>query len=497
MKKLFIMPIVLWATVFLSTQTSAVEQKPCTREYMPVCGEVQVQCITTPCNPIQQTFSNKCVASNAGAKILYTWECKEDIVVWGDKDEHGCIWSAGYTRDETLQSCVRSWEVNQELITWAYDKGITTISSIDEFGFDNIISREQAAKMLVVAIEKSWLPVWTLKLPAGSCEWTDKQDIYPNLVDYVHKSCTMWLFKWDNNQFVPYYQFTKQHLDIVLDRVWEYADKVRSFLMSDYAHISTNTDLTRWDMLKVLKKLYDFVYNSNNELAKAQTALDAAKAKRSAQNLTSYEMTQQRSCFCIEDATRTMRYNISNGSIVWDVFYHDDDSKVSDDFSEGVMSIQEAFDMIQEAIDADVDKLTVTYDNKLWYPKIVSIDRSFMIADEEMYYVFKILGQDEDNQIVWNWTLSTYNNQDKSNLWVTINFEDDKVYAKICNNISATYTSDEDNITLHDMISTLMYCEAIMDIEDTFGATSSWKYTIDEDNLTLSDWTNTLKWIRK
>lgn len=34
----------------------------CTMQYEPVCGEMAVQCVTTPCEPIQQTYGNACVA---------------------------------------------------------------------------------------------------------------------------------------------------------------------------------------------------------------------------------------------------------------------------------------------------------------------------------------------------------------------------------------------------------------------------------------------------
>lgn len=47
----------------------------CTEEYAPVCGEVQVQCIKAPCFPVKKTFSNKCFAEVAGAKVLYAGEC--------------------------------------------------------------------------------------------------------------------------------------------------------------------------------------------------------------------------------------------------------------------------------------------------------------------------------------------------------------------------------------------------------------------------------------
>ncbi len=44
----------------------------CTREYQPVCGLVEVQCITTPCNPVPETFSNGCSACSQSNVISYT-----------------------------------------------------------------------------------------------------------------------------------------------------------------------------------------------------------------------------------------------------------------------------------------------------------------------------------------------------------------------------------------------------------------------------------------
>ena len=66
-------------------------QKPkaCTREYMPVCAEVQVQCIKAPCPPIKETFSNKCeMENNSLATFLHTWTCEasEDMPVEEQED---------------------------------------------------------------------------------------------------------------------------------------------------------------------------------------------------------------------------------------------------------------------------------------------------------------------------------------------------------------------------------------------------------------------------
>ena len=51
--------------------------KPCTKEYVPVCAEVQVECIAAPCKPIKKTFPNMCVMqNNKNAKFLYKGSCR-------------------------------------------------------------------------------------------------------------------------------------------------------------------------------------------------------------------------------------------------------------------------------------------------------------------------------------------------------------------------------------------------------------------------------------
>jgi hypothetical protein len=44
----------------------------CTREYAPVCGSVRVQCVTTPCPPVEETFSNGCTACAQPSVTSYT-----------------------------------------------------------------------------------------------------------------------------------------------------------------------------------------------------------------------------------------------------------------------------------------------------------------------------------------------------------------------------------------------------------------------------------------
>lgn len=51
----------------------------CTMQYEPVCGEVAVQCVTAPCEPVKQTFGNSCVlGATKNATYLYDGECKAE-----------------------------------------------------------------------------------------------------------------------------------------------------------------------------------------------------------------------------------------------------------------------------------------------------------------------------------------------------------------------------------------------------------------------------------
>ncbi len=51
----------------------------CTKEYNPVCALTQIQCITTPCDPVQETYGNTCMMEAADAEFLYQGECVADM----------------------------------------------------------------------------------------------------------------------------------------------------------------------------------------------------------------------------------------------------------------------------------------------------------------------------------------------------------------------------------------------------------------------------------
>ena len=52
----------------------------CTMDYTPVCATVNIQCVTTPCEPIQETYGNACSAcSNSLVESYVPGECEETV----------------------------------------------------------------------------------------------------------------------------------------------------------------------------------------------------------------------------------------------------------------------------------------------------------------------------------------------------------------------------------------------------------------------------------
>lgn len=103
---------------------------------------------------------------------------------------------------------------------------------------------------------------------------------------------------------------------------------------------------------------------------------------------TSY--TAQSSCFCPQDYTRAMNIVEQDGKII-DATYSDTGEAVPSYIREGLLTMNERFDQLEEAYLSDADRIDVTYDPNLGYPSSVYVDQSFMIADEELSYTIKDL----------------------------------------------------------------------------------------------------------
>lgn len=185
----------------------------CTMEYLPVCGEIQVMCVTEPCNPVRETYSNACVAEAAGATIIAEGPCEEILPTETDSPEES---------DELSLDL---------LVIRAHDLGITKYDTTAAFMPNDFLTREQAAKMLMVTLEQIGTTDRMLKLLPGSCEWTDAALIDPSLKDRVDTSCRKGLFQGSPDRaFMPQAILTDTDMSTVLTRAAQFIPVLQDYL---------------------------------------------------------------------------------------------------------------------------------------------------------------------------------------------------------------------------------------------------------------------------
>mgnify|MGYP000905716332 CR=1 FL=1 len=104
-------------------------------------------------------------------------------VLGGDTDTHGCIGSAGYSWDAVLNTCARPWEA-ETTFGWAEKMKITTRLTVDTFEAERNITREEAAAFIARSFEMNIFPARITTL----MEWqpVDKSQIAPEFTSSVN-----------------------------------------------------------------------------------------------------------------------------------------------------------------------------------------------------------------------------------------------------------------------------------------------------------------------
>lgn len=129
--------------------------------------------------------------------------------------------------------------------------------------------------------------------------------------------------------------------------------------------------------------------NGNTQLP--QDLIDSrAKWDAATSDAQSVSYTAQNSCFCPPDYTRPMNITEQNGRII-DATYADTGEAVPSYIRDGLLTMNERFDQLEEAYLSGADRVDVSYDPSLGYPSSVYVDQSFMMADEELSYTIKDL----------------------------------------------------------------------------------------------------------
>ena len=171
-----------------------------------------------------------------------------------------CIWSE-YTSEL------------QQAYDWAYKNGITTMNSIDKANMKWNITREEMAKMISnYTINILWKTPDTTK----SCLFPDS-NINPGLVEFITKSCQLWLMGQWVASFRPKDSVSRAEFWTVLSRVlwWDkyewwstYYENHLKALKSEWImnNISSpmNKEVRGYVMLMLMRSSWEEVSNTNN-----------------------------------------------------------------------------------------------------------------------------------------------------------------------------------------------------------------------------------------
>ena len=112
--------------------------------------------------------------------------------------------------------------------------------------------------------------------------------------------------------------------------------------------------------------------------------LSEARRRWSAHQHGDYLYTVTRSCFCTTESIQPMRVRVHDGAVV-SATYVDGGQPVSEQLLAYVPSVEGLFAIVDDAT-AHADRLTVSYDPTLGYPRSVAIDWYVNAADDEVWY---------------------------------------------------------------------------------------------------------------
>ena len=119
-----------------------------------------------------------------------------------------------------------------------------------------------------------------------------------------------------------------------------------------------------------------------------QDALNRNQALWKNAHLSSYSYTYKRVCFCPEEEDILVRVQYGD---VKAASYSPSNTPVLPDRLDDLRTVEEFFQIIQDAVTNKVSRLDVTYNAKLGYPERIFIDVDPLIADEEMTHLISNL----------------------------------------------------------------------------------------------------------
>lgn len=170
-------------------------------------------------------------------------------------------------------------------VTWMYEKWLTKYSTPSQFGKDNFLTREQAAKFFAVFMEKS---LDKHEGVSDACLFSDALLFDTTLSVHIKRACELGLFKGSNGKFMPRSALTKAEALTVLIRALEWKKiedtspwRSNYFWRSQMLWLTKETSVrgldrpvTRYEMALILYRASDdYVAGEDLELSELEDLL--------------------------------------------------------------------------------------------------------------------------------------------------------------------------------------------------------------------------------
>ncbi len=129
--------------------------------------------------------------------------------------------------------------------------------------------------------------------------------------------------------------------------------------------------------------------NENNNSPLIEELQENRQLWRS-QQLKNYQYIYQQQCFCVPPSNTPLKVSVKNDKITQVVNLNTDQLLTDLTFPN---TIDQLFNIIQDAIQRNADEILITYDKTLGYPTRIAIDYQRILADDEITYTVENLSQ--------------------------------------------------------------------------------------------------------
>ena len=142
-------------------------------------------------------------------------------------------------------------------------------------------------------------------------------------------------------------------------------------------------------LIVMLIKISPLSANTENNSPLIEELTENRQLWRS-QRLKNYQYIYQQQCFCTPPSNTPLKVSVKNDKITQVVNLND--NQVISDLT-FPRTIDQLFNIIEDAIKRNADEILISYDTTLGYPTRIAIDYQKILADEEITYTVKNLSK--------------------------------------------------------------------------------------------------------